>query len=453
MHLRSPSDPTPRRLRRVVAGGLAVAVVGALSVLAPGAPASAAPQTDAIPLGEAGTAPTGGTLPNQVAWSVNVGDWHPEQGYAAFPGDSPQVWEFDRPVSVRFGIAGLNLPGECVRVPEGTAVEVIHANHAWDADQRLVCRTGASEREDESVFTLAGPVEELVLEIVGGTGTAGRGPTFIEVTYDLPVATIAGPAEGATLELGGGEPLAFSCDDGTGEVSGSATIDGEPIAEGAAVDDLGPGTYTIEVTCTDEHGASHTTAVTFEVVDTTPPAVTIDGPADDAEVPYGSPLTADFSCADLDLATCTAVDGDGNPIEPGQALDTTTPGTYTITVTAVDGSGNLTTVTHTYTVLPPACVEDGLQVLDPPHSNYFDLVNVEHEPTAASELVHGAVESLLAAVVDPVTSLLGLPVSPLVHQANCSLVVPVEDVVDSITIPVVVEVKQTVGKLLGRLFG
>src|SRR5690606_23146585 len=95
MHPRSPSQPTPRRLRRVVAGGLAVAVVGALSVLAPGAPASAAPQTDAIRLGEAGTAPTGGTLPNQVAWSVNVGDWHPEQGYAAFPGDSPQVWEFD----------------------------------------------------------------------------------------------------------------------------------------------------------------------------------------------------------------------------------------------------------------------------------------------------------------------------------------------------------------------
>ncbi|MGH1506142.1 MAG: hypothetical protein ACRBI6_21510, partial [Acidimicrobiales bacterium] len=86
------------------------------------------------------------------------------------------------------------------------------------------------------------------------------------------------------------------------------------------------------------------------------PAVDLSGTsvvADGASVTNGSTATLGFTCTDTGtsgLDTCTAT-LDGNPITAGDALDTTTEGAHTVTVTAVDLAGNTTTETITYTVL------------------------------------------------------------------------------------------------------
>ena len=162
--MRKRTHTNRRRAGIVAVAGLTLAIPSS----------QAAPETSAIDLASLGAGPQAGTLDNQVDWTVNAGEWAGEQGYAIYPGQSPQVWTFDGPVSVRFGIAGLNLPGECVVVPEGTVLESQGATHSWDEATRQVCRT-ATAPADESIFTIAGPVDDLTLDVVGGAGSAGRG--------------------------------------------------------------------------------------------------------------------------------------------------------------------------------------------------------------------------------------------------------------------------------------
>lgn len=79
--------------------------------------------------------------------------------------------------------------------------------------------------------------------------------------------------------------------------------------------------------------------------DTTPPSVAFTTPVDGGSYLLGSTVTADYTCTDdVSVATCTA------PVANGSVIDTSSVGTKQFTVTAVDSSGNTTTVTHTYTI-------------------------------------------------------------------------------------------------------
>lgn len=89
-------------------------------------------------------APTSGTLSNGVEFDVTVGEAHPTQGYVFFPAQSPQIWTFDLPVSLRFGLRGLNLSGECFRLPVGALAESINPLHNFNPSTRLLCRNAGS---------------------------------------------------------------------------------------------------------------------------------------------------------------------------------------------------------------------------------------------------------------------------------------------------------------------
>jgi 6-phosphogluconolactonase (cycloisomerase 2 family) len=80
------------------------------------------------------------------------------------------------------------------------------------------------------------------------------------------------------------------------------------------------------------------------------PGVTITTPPDDATYVRDQVVTADYVCTD-DTAVATCV-GD---VADGAAVDTSTLGAQTFTVTATDTAGNDTTVVNDYTVVVPAC--------------------------------------------------------------------------------------------------
>ena len=86
--------------------------------------------------------------------------------------------------------------------------------------------------------------------------------------------------------------------------------------------------------------------VSVEVLDLTAPVIAITRPAHGAVFGVGQVVLADFTCTDDQPGP---VDCDG-PVDDGEAIDTTTPGAHTFTVTASDGAGNDATVTHIYTV-------------------------------------------------------------------------------------------------------
>jgi hypothetical protein len=80
--------------------------------------------------------------------------------------------------------------------------------------------------------------------------------------------------------------------------------------------------------------------------DTTPPTITIASPLAGAQYTVGQAATASYSCADnVAVASCV-----GN-VADGAALDTSTAGQRTLTVTATDTSGNQTVENRTYNVV------------------------------------------------------------------------------------------------------
>ncbi len=85
-------------------------------------------------------------------------------------------------------------------------------------------------------------------------------------------------------------------------------------------------------------------------VDTTPPTITLNTPADGAQYPQNAAIHASYTCDDgaggSGVATCT---GD---VANGALIDTSSLGPHTFTVSATDNKGNAATpVTHSYTVI------------------------------------------------------------------------------------------------------
>lgn len=85
----------------------------------------------------------------------------------------------------------------------------------------------------------------------------------------------------------------------------------------------------------------------FTAPDRIKPEVQITSPAPGVTLPQGSTATVDFTCTDTGGSTLATCGADG---QWGSPVDTSTPGTHALWVTATDGAGNRTTETTTYLV-------------------------------------------------------------------------------------------------------
>jgi hypothetical protein len=90
------------------------------------------------------------------------------------------------------------------------------------------------------------------------------------------------------------------------------------------------------------------------VVDLVKPTVTFTSPAaDGVTFTQGRPVPLTFTCADENSGVASCI---GSPAL-GSNLDTSTPGTFTYSVTAKDTAGNENVVTRSYTVIPATNVD------------------------------------------------------------------------------------------------
>jgi len=114
---------------------------------------------------------------------------------------------------------------------------------------------------------------------------------------------------------------------------------------------LSEGTHTFQVRATDAAGNTDPTPASESwtvqaPADTTAPTISITSPADGATYQQGASIYASYSCSDTvdNSPQCTGTEANG------AAIDTSTTGTKTFTVTAKDSAGNSDAKTVTYYV-------------------------------------------------------------------------------------------------------
>ena len=169
-------------------------------------------------------------------------------------------------------------------------------------------------------------------DLDGNSASATRTVNVVDTT--APVVTVTGDNP-ATVELGGTYTDAGAT---ATDASGAVTA----VASGT-VDTTTVGSYVITYTSTDASGNSGTATRTVNVVDTTAPVVTATG---------DNPATVELGGTYTDAgATATDASGDVTVVTSGDTVDPDTLGTYTITYTSTDASGNAGTATRTVNVV------------------------------------------------------------------------------------------------------
>jgi uncharacterized repeat protein (TIGR01451 family) len=153
--------------------------------------------------------------------------------------------------------------------------------------------------------------------------------------------TTAGPP---TITLNGDDQLTVECGSTFNDPSATASACGSslPVTTSGSVDTHTPGVYTITYSATNEGGTAETHR-TVTVEDTQGPVITING---------ANPLQVECHTAFTDPgATAADACSGSTTVTVSGSVDPNTPGTYTITYSATDGSHPPTEVTRTVNVV------------------------------------------------------------------------------------------------------
>jgi hypothetical protein len=185
----------------------------------------------------------------------------------------------------------------------------------------------------------------------GGGGGAGTGPS-------------GGSAGGGAGYGGGG---GAGGDTGGSGGGGSSFVATGAVSPSSAATGTGDGQVTISYD-----------PATDACPDTTDPSVTLTTPQEGAVYTQGQSVVADFECSDSGgsgLASCVGTAADGS------AVDTSTPGGHQFTVTATDGAGHTTVVTHGYSAVdrtaPETTIDKGPAKKTSSRSATFEFVSSE----------------------------------------------------------------------------
>ncbi len=216
------------------------------------------------------------------------------------------------------------------------------------------------------------------VDVAGNEGTAAsdiviRIDTVGPVVPTLIVAPTVDVGQSASATYSCGDDLSGvqSCEIAVIDPTGSTQSLGSDPNGGTVLLPTGElGSYTVQVTVTDLAGNVTVETAGYEVVDTTPPAVTLTIFA--PTVAVDEPNAVDFSCADAQsgIVSCTVTvllpggaSQNLNPIGATSGSDIPLPtsllGTYEVTVAATDGAGNMITGMASYDVVdttPPLVV-------------------------------------------------------------------------------------------------
>ncbi|WP_412063719.1 immunoglobulin-like domain-containing protein [Rubrivirga sp. IMCC45206] len=246
--------------------------------------------------------------------------------------------------------------------PAGTPVTLTSGSTDPDGDDLKlhwirVLADGTEEHLDHGAeVTIALPVgthtirhraEELTSGGVPvGSGGGHHAPTG-GLVDQVDVAVTITDTTAPVLVLAGDGAITLECPVAFDDPGATATDNGDaaPTISVDGLVDHAPGTYTVTYTATDASGnTSAPVERTVTLVDTTAPVVALLG---DAELTLEAALD---TYDELGATVEDACDEDATLTIAG-AVDTATPGVYTVTYTATDASGNAASLTRTVRVV------------------------------------------------------------------------------------------------------
>jgi hypothetical protein len=155
------------------------------------------------------------------------------------------------------------------------------------------------------------------------------------LTFTAQATDIDLPAQTLTYSLAGAVPAGASINPTTGEFSWAP--DGSQFGQ----------PYLITVQVIDSGGLFDQETITVTIKDNVAPVITVNNPTVGADYTLNQSVLANYSCADTGgsgIQSCTGT------VANGAAIDTTSVGIKTFTVTAIDKAGNQSTETVSYTV-------------------------------------------------------------------------------------------------------
>lgn len=227
-----------------------------------------------------------------------------------------------------------------------TTPPVITLNGA--ATVTVECGTGYTELGALATDTCDGPVPVTTSGSVSGAkGTYTVTYTATDSSGNTANATrkvIISDSTAPVITLKGSNPMTVEC--GTGYAEPGATATDSCDGNGIAVSISGSvpaakGTYTVTYTAKDSSGNTATANRTVIVSDTKAPNITITG---------ANPMTVECGQGYTELGATATDSCDGTVTVSISGSVPTTKGTYTVTYTAKDSSGNTATATRTVNV-------------------------------------------------------------------------------------------------------